>query len=366
MAKKFTLKSGNNTSFRTMGSSPIKHHEREVITPDDPETTEIDETTYGSIKKHDIEYEKYRPYEDKDTTDDKVSQAELAQQNIDRTDTSTEGKVKSAELDLETGNLPDIVKRWEFGSGGAEGVEEKYQRHRDPETGEEKMVKSKEGYPVGSKEYFMEKSKEPGYSIWSDEEFKKRLRDPDAEHFSAAEIYKQQAKSKGEFKRGEKSWRGEEAGNGYSEEQRGYNPWLRKLREHKKKDDPTTPEDESQESSWIGKTAQFLSPMSSEERRQAKLEKLQQKEETARSTGGIGISFGLLRGFTREPKSDILQRKIDRLSAKQESSKYKQDVEREWEAGGEKGPAPTRRSKRRKIAKKVGKFIKKVFTKKKK
>jgi len=359
----FKLRSGNVTPFKMMGSSPIKHHET-WDDDDDADTPEV-------IKEHDIDQKSYRPYKDTE-----------AQKHIPRT---TDPSDTSG---LEGGGS-SIISRWGSSGGGAEGVGEKYKAVSDPdkEGDESIMIKTKEGYPVGSKEYFREKSKEQGYSIWNDEEFKKRLRDPNAEHFSNAEIFAQQQASKEAFRSGQKSYRGEEPTGVWSptgkstaeikarqteigvtpdgiwgprskaanrtqaktltDEQRGYDPWLQKARNKYKKDNLDTPDvDEGTQLTTGSKIARFLSPMSSEERRAAKIEKLQQKEETARSKGGIGVSFGLLRGFTREPRSDILQRRIDKLSAKQETSIYKQDRRREGKTTSRAGNLLKKISKR--------------------
>ena len=328
----FSLKSGNRTSFKAMGSSPLKEEEEE--------------------------------------TNDNVEN-----------------------WDLESGDVPDIVKRWQYGKAGAEDVEEKYRKVIKPD-GSEEWISKGEGFGKGTKEYLEERYDEPGYNIWTDESLKKRLRDPSAKYHTKAEMYKGTAERKHGYKTGTKSWRGEEVPKGeliwspkgktpeqigakqrelgvtadkiwgpqsqkaleekgkraFSEEQRGYNPWLRKARNKYRKDNPDTPDiDESTQLTTGSKIARFLSPMSSEERRQNRLERKIKKAETARSTGKLGISFNLLSGFRVEPKADILQRKIDKLQHKQNVAKYKQDVEREYDALSTEDkkttPAPTRRKK---------------------
>tara|TARA_R100000458_G_C8272673_1_gene247538 strand:+ start:1051 stop:2169 length:1119 start_codon:yes stop_codon:yes gene_type:complete len=349
----FSLKSGNRTSFKAMGSSPLKEEEEE--TNDNAEN-----------------------------------------------------------WDLESGDVPDIVKRWQFGKAGAEGVEEKYRKVVDAE-GNERYISKGQGFGKGTKEYLEERYDEPGYNIWTDESLRKRLRDPSAKYHTKAEMYKDTAERKHGYKSGKKSWRGEELasawdptgksreeirekqlelqrqgynidyqrrdgtwvrgeaaadgdlggpgsktrqalakqaekGGRFTDEQRGYNPWLRKARNKYRKDNPDTPDiDESTQLTTGSKIARFLSPMSSEERRQNRLERKIKKAETARSTGKLGISFNLLSGFRVEPKADILQRKIDKLQHKQNVAKYKQDVEREYDALSAEDkkttPAPTRRKK---------------------
>ena len=349
----FKLRSGKSPSFKMMGSSSpvnMKYSSPLHWSPEGKTTEEI------KARQRLIGVDDDGVWGDNSKTADKEYEASLSN------------------ADLEGGDVPDIVKRWQYGKAGAEDVEEKYRKVVDAE-GEERYISKGQGFGKGTKEYLEERYDEPGYNIWTDESLKKRLRDPSAKYHTKAEMYKDTVERKHGYKSGTRSWRGEDVkfdpagktpeeikakqkelnvdadgvwgsesqaaldaqppGFTGTDEQRGYNPWLRKLR--------------SSDNETVSKVSKFLSPMSSEERRQNRLERKIKKAETARSTGKLGISFNLLSGFRVEPKADILQRKIDKLQHKQNVAKYKQDVEREYDAldatDKKTTPAPTRRKK---------------------
>ncbi len=368
----FKLRSGNVTPFKMMGSSPIKHHET-WDDDDDAETPEV-------IKKHDkLNQKSYRPYKDTE-----------AQKHIPRTtDPSDKSGLEGGGSSIISrwgssgGGAEGVEEKYKpvTDPEGGKDASKMIKTKEGYPVGSKEYFKEKskeQGYSIWNDEEFKKRLRDPNAEHFSNAEIFAQQQTSKEEFRSGKKSWRGEelpgawdptGKSKEEIRQkqlelqrqgynidytdrdgnlvtGDKAADGDlggassktrqalakqaEKGGKLTDEQRGYDKFHRNIRNRYKKDDPeTTNINEGTQLTGLSKVARWISPMSSEERRAVKIEKLQQKEETARSKGGIGVSFGLLRGFTREPRSDILQRRIDKLSAKQETSVYKQDRRRE-------------------------------------